>query len=276
MVLETLGCTALEPVPMLAEEEAAAAVVASVAVVVDQDQQDLPDQTEAQATQVDPVLQEAQESQPLLLATTSLLLHALHAPTDSQVQQDHLDQADNQEDLDSPDTEVDLLQLDHQDPQAQAETPDLPVNQAVQESPVHLHNLRVEAQDLQDHQVMQELQDNQEEMEKPEAQEDLAHPDPKDLQDNQAAQAMMVIQDSPVQSVNQAVEARRASAPSTAPSMEVSSLRTVLVVVKPSNSNNEEHCHETIITTQQIMTPIAFMLPLLLLLFPLRSKLDRY
>jgi len=214
--------------------------------LVDQDHQELP---------VYPATQAVHQH---LLANPLLHHRANLAPEDSQDHQAHLDHLETQV---HPGSLGKVEVMLHQENLDQRDLQDHPASQDSQDRPEnqeHPLNHRPHNQDLQVHQEMQVHPDSQEHPVNQAVMDSQDSQDPKDLQAHQVHPAMMALQDSQVQAVNLEVAARRASAPSTAPSMVVSSSRTVLAVVKhqhqcePNSTNSIiqrllTHCHIHII-----------------------------
>jgi len=218
-------------VEALAKAEELAATAAPEA---DLDQLVHQDPTEIPATPEDPEppVSPARHHSPSALRP--LQHHASLAPTDSQDLQAHQDPMDNQEAQDRQERVVETHRQDlqaHQDPAATPEAQDSQEDQDSQELQPRASREELE---LPDPQEMPERQDSQEAQDKPEAQDKLAAQDPRDHQDHQETPETMASPVSPDRPVNPEAEARRASAPSTAPSTVECSSRMELVVVKQS------------------------------------------
>jgi len=222
-------------------EVAAVAVVVhapNVALEVALDQLDLPALAESPETQDPPEAQDNPELHLPLHALLQLLHRANHAQEVNQDQPDHPDPVANPAVPDSQAKEAETQLPDHQDHPAPTVSQDRQVNPELQEDPVNqAHHLKAELA----HQAqleMLELQDSPEAQDKLELQVNQAAQDQKDLQAVQDNQAMTVILANQDPLDNLAVVETRVSAPNTAPSMEESSSRMELVVVKWMGSHN--------------------------------------
>jgi len=202
-----------------------------VALAVDLDQRDLPALAEDPETQD---LPEAQAS-PEDLQSQAVLLQFNHRASHAQeVNQDREDlpvPVVSQVAPDSQERAADQLRLDLQVHPVLMGNPDRQDNPELQDSQVKLPRL-LKAKARRVHRETLELQDSQEAQDKLELQVNQAAQDQKDLQAVQANPATTVILANQEALENLAAVERREFAPNIALSMEESSSRMELVVVK--------------------------------------------
>jgi len=240
---EVVGDMLEELLPIL--EVAAVVHAVNVALEVAQDQLDLPAQAESPETQDLPEAQASPESHQAHHALHQLLLHANHAQEVNQDHKDHPVPVANPAVPDSQERAAETQLPDHQVHPAPT------VSQDRQENPVAMDNQASPARRAEDkvHQgqlEMLEPQDNPEAQDNPVETVNQAVQDQKDLQAVQENQAMTAILANQEALDNLAVAETRVSAPNTALSMEESSSRMELVVVKrlvePNLSSRIENC----------------------------------
>jgi len=263
----TPECTAAQAL----EAEEADALLAAAA--------EAPAQLDPPAHQETPATQEAQDSQeapasrPRTCAPLPPQPHASPALAASLAHQAHQDQLETQEAQDSPARAVATPLPAHQAHRDQLETQEAQDSQGVQDSREHLLSPSREARDHQDPQEMLEDQDSQDSPDSPEAQDSQEAQDPRDHQDPQASQETMDTPEAQDSQASQAVVARRASAPSTVPSMEESSLRTEPDAKRHSRSfpphppfdsrfppNFIPHCHVSVFILERLTAPLSLVL----------------
>jgi len=230
---------------------------APVAVEVDPAQPDHPARLDDQETQEAQALQDNPANLRPRLAQPSSNSHANSAPAVSPDHPAHPDPMETPAVQDSQARAAAAHSQAHQDHPARQDPMEDPATQEVQDNQDSQEPAQEVEPELQDQPETLVAQDSQEATDSQDSPADQDKPDPRDHPAVPASPVPTVTPASPEPPASQAVEARRESAPSTAPSMEESSSRTELDAVKHFSLSIPIHCP---IVFPEIPTPIIMVL----------------